>query len=156
MGHPFPTEQLSQANLCPRTGLATDYLNHFNEVAMLIGVLPDMPEAADEVLSWKPCSYAEHFRRSGFRARELAIAAYEAADPAVLACFEAERAVVEGLIQEAQRRISEDVDFATFAKASSSALYEAISALGAVIAGEEERDAAFPPAQTVESLFARD
>lgn len=154
MGHPFPPEQLSQANLCPHTGLATDYLNHFNEVAMLIGILPEMPEAAEEVLSWRPCSYAEHFQRSGFRARELAIAAYEAAEPEVLALFEAERIVVEALIQEAQRRIAEDVEFAEFAKASSAALYEAISALGAIIAGEEERDAASPPAQTVEDLFA--
>lgn len=137
MGHPFPPEQLSQANLCPRTGLATDYLNHFNEVAMLIGLLPDMPEAADDVLAWRPCAYLEHFNRSGFRARDLAVAAYHAADPGVLAGFEAERAVVEGLILEAQRRLCEDQEFGAAAKATSVALCEAISALAAIIAGEE-------------------
>jgi len=153
MGHPFPPERLSQANLSPRTGLATDYLNHFNEVAMMIGMLAELPEAAEEVLAWEPCSYLEHFRRSGFRDRELAQAAYEAADPLVLAGFEAERQVVESLIREMQRRIADEVEFAAVAKSSAAALYEAISALGAIITGED--DHAAPPAGcAVDALFA--
>jgi len=33
----FSRESLVAANINPATGLATDYLNHFNEITMLIG-----------------------------------------------------------------------------------------------------------------------
>ena len=39
-----------------------------------------MPECADDFLRWRPLSYREHFMASNFRARELAIEAYETAD----------------------------------------------------------------------------
>ena len=45
-------ERLEQANINPQTGLATDYLNHFNEVMMLLEMLPDMPDCAEDVLEW--------------------------------------------------------------------------------------------------------
>lgn len=61
--------------------LATDYLNHFNEVIMLIGMVPDMVEVLDDVRAWRPKSYADHFRDSGFSAKELAIAAYAHSPP---------------------------------------------------------------------------
>src|ERR1700741_3830181 len=71
---------LSAANINPRTGLATDYLNHFNEAVMLLEMVPDMPECAEDFLSWQPLSYAEHFTASNFKARDLAIEAYNTAD----------------------------------------------------------------------------
>src|SRR3984957_1359619 len=77
--------QLRAANINPRTGLATDYLNHFNEAIMLLEMVPDMPECAEDFLGWQPLSYREHFTASNFKARDLAIAAYEAADTAVRA-----------------------------------------------------------------------
>ena len=67
------------ANINPSTGLATDYLNHFNEITMLIGLVADMPEIMDDILAWRPATYEEHFERSGFTSRALAIAAYRAA-----------------------------------------------------------------------------
>lgn len=139
MGPPFDSAELAAANLSPRTGLATDYLNHFNEVAMLLGMLPDMPEAAEDILAWRPLPYVEHFQRSGFRARELAIAAWEAADPQLRGSFERELASLEQLVLEAQRRIREE-DAQAFAAAAAASLYEAIAALGAVITGEEGRE----------------
>ena len=48
--------QLRAANINPRTGLATDYLNHFNEAIMLLEMIPDMPECAEEFLAWHPRS----------------------------------------------------------------------------------------------------
>src|ERR1700756_3829045 len=72
--------ELRAANINPRTGLATDYLNHFNEAVMLLELIPDMPECAEDFLTWRPLSYAEHFTASNFKARELAIEAYNAAD----------------------------------------------------------------------------
>ena len=73
--------KLRAANINPRTGLATDYLNHFNEAIMLLEMIPDMPECAEDFLSWHPLSYAEHFTASNFKARDLAISAYDSADP---------------------------------------------------------------------------
>jgi hypothetical protein len=68
-------------NMNPSTGLATDYLNHFNEAIMLLEMLREMPECLDDFLAWQPMSYREHFLASKFKDRDLAIAAYNAADP---------------------------------------------------------------------------
>jgi hypothetical protein len=69
--------------------LATDYLNHFNNVVMLLELLPEMPDCAEEVADWAPMAYDDYFRTSHFRERDLAIDAYRAADPAIRADFEA-------------------------------------------------------------------
>jgi hypothetical protein len=74
--------QLDGTNINPATGLATDYLNHFNEAIMLLEMLPSAPECKEDFLAWHPMSYREHFAASNFKHRDLAIAAYEAADPA--------------------------------------------------------------------------
>jgi hypothetical protein len=71
--------ELEAANINPRSGLATDYLNHFNEPVMLLEMIAAMPDEAEDFLAWKPLSYQDHFKASGFKARELAIEAYEAA-----------------------------------------------------------------------------
>src|ERR1700754_1882371 len=72
--------ELNAANINPRTGLATDYLNHFNEPIMLLEMIPDMPECAEDFLAWCPLSYCEHFMASTSMARDRAISAYESAD----------------------------------------------------------------------------
>src|ERR1700691_5254907 len=72
--------RLLAANINPRTGLATAYLNHFNEAIMLLEMIPDMPECSEDFLEWQPLSYSEHFTASNFKARDLAIEAYETAD----------------------------------------------------------------------------
>ena len=80
--------ELLAANINPRTGLATDYLNHFNEAVMLLEMIPDMPECAEDFLSWRPLSYAEHFIASNFKARDLAIEAYNEADARIRVEFD--------------------------------------------------------------------
>lgn len=80
--------QLSAANINPRTGLATDYLNHFNEAIMLLEMIPDRPDCAEDFLGWRPLSYREHFACSNFKGRELAISAYDSADVVVRAEFD--------------------------------------------------------------------
>ncbi|TKW73515.1 MAG: hypothetical protein DI543_26560, partial [Bradyrhizobium icense] len=50
--------QLRAANINPRTGLATDYVKHFNEAIMLLQMIPDMPECAEDFLLGCPLSYA--------------------------------------------------------------------------------------------------
>lgn len=81
-------QRLLEANINPRTGLATDYLNHFNEAIMLLEMIPDIPECFEDFLDWHPMSYREHFAASNFKARELAISAYEASAPEVRAEFD--------------------------------------------------------------------
>jgi hypothetical protein len=63
-------------NINEKTLLATDYLNHFNEIIMLLEMLSSMPECLEDVLEWRPKSYAEHFQDSCFADKELAILAY--------------------------------------------------------------------------------
>ena len=74
---------LLDANINPHTGLATDYLNHFNEAIMLLEMIPDIPECAADFLTWQPTSYREHFAASNFKARELAITSYDSTAPAL-------------------------------------------------------------------------
>jgi hypothetical protein len=80
--------ELSAANINPRTGLATDYLNHFNEAIMLLEMIPDMPDCAEDFLNWQPLTYEQHFTASNFKARDLAIAAYDLADLAIRTKFD--------------------------------------------------------------------
>jgi len=68
-------------NINDKTLLATDYLNHFNEVIMLIGMVASMPECLEDAKAWRPKSYQQHFRDSVFSDKELAIEAYEHAPP---------------------------------------------------------------------------
>jgi hypothetical protein len=79
---------LKDNNINPRTGLATDYLNHFNEAIMLLEMIPDMPECAEDFLSWRPLTYREHFEASNLKAKELTIQAYEQAEVALKAEFD--------------------------------------------------------------------
>ncbi len=64
-------------NINETSFLATDYLNHFGEVIMLLELLPDMPDCFEELACWQPKSYGEHFHDSGFHDAELIIRAYE-------------------------------------------------------------------------------
>ena len=70
-------QKVAGTNISAITLLATDYLNHFNEIIMLIGMISDMPELVDECRQWKPKTYQDHFRDSTFSDKDLAIAAYE-------------------------------------------------------------------------------
>jgi hypothetical protein len=69
-------ERLRAANIHPETRLATDYLNHFNEVIMLLELVPSMPDCIEDVLGWQPATYEEHFIRSHYRDKELVLEAF--------------------------------------------------------------------------------
>lgn len=68
--------RLDGTNINSETLLATDYLNHFNEVVMLLEMLPDMPDCLEDLREWQPKSYPDHFRDSVFSDRDLAIEAF--------------------------------------------------------------------------------
>jgi predicted Zn-dependent protease with MMP-like domain len=63
-------------NLDPVTLLATDYLNHFNEIVMLLEMVPDMPEILQDAQEWQPKTYTAHFETSTIADKDLAIEAY--------------------------------------------------------------------------------
>jgi hypothetical protein len=68
-------------NVNDRTLLATDYLNHVNEIIMLLELVPDAPECLEDCRAWQPISYTEHFEASSIADRDLAIEAYEFSPP---------------------------------------------------------------------------
>jgi hypothetical protein len=78
---PGDAARLADANINPATGLATDYLNHFNEAVMLLEMLSMCPDCLDDFRGWRPLSYREHFEASRFKGRDMAIAAYDGAEP---------------------------------------------------------------------------
>jgi hypothetical protein len=86
--NPLPRQLLIDANINPDTYLATDYLNHFNEIIMLLEMLPDMPEVTEDICEWEPKSYPEHFERSSFTEKALAIEAYRRSPPIVRRDFD--------------------------------------------------------------------
>ena len=76
-------------NINESTLLASDYLNHFHELVMLFEALASEPEEfAQDLQAWRPLTYEEHFSQSGFRDKNLAIAAYRRAPSKVRARFD--------------------------------------------------------------------
>lgn len=106
-GRGLDAARLAAANIHPDTLLSTDYLNHFNEVVMLVDMLAEMPDCALEVMSWEPRSYVEHFRASRFTARELAISAYGAVEAERRHAFEVTVKAMDAAIVDLQRLIRE-------------------------------------------------
>jgi hypothetical protein len=72
----------------PDTLLATDYMNHFNEVVMLIEMLPDMPDMLPDCMAWTCKTYAQHFLDSNLPYGQLAADAYQHAPVAIISAFE--------------------------------------------------------------------
>lgn len=68
---------IKDTNINDVTLLSTDYLNHYNELVMILEMVPEMPDMMKEVLEWVPKSYQEHFRDSIFQYKDLAVWAYE-------------------------------------------------------------------------------
>lgn len=140
-GLPIDAETLRAANINPRTGLATDYLNHFNEAVMLLEMIPDMPECAEDFLAWQPLSYAEHFKASNFKARDLAIQAYDAADPSIRAEFDGIADTMTSIltaVADAMRQVSQDHSRAMLAERATGWVKPLVMSAGSVINGSGE------------------
>jgi hypothetical protein len=132
---------LRAANINPRTGLATDYLNHFNEAIMLLEMIPDMPECAEDFLTWSPLSYAEHFWASNFKARDLAIEAYELSDAKsefdnITSTMTSILTAVGGAMREARQ----DKTRATLAEQATGWVKPLVALAGGIINGAAEAD----------------
>ena len=135
--------ELKAANINPRTGLATDYLNHFNEAVMLLEMIPDMPDCAEDFLQWRPLSYPEHFTASNFKARDLAIEAYEAADPNLRAEFDHVTGTMTSILTavgEAMREAQQDTTRTKLAEQATSWVKPLVTAAGGIINGGSDSD----------------
>ncbi|AXS39563.1 hypothetical protein [Breoghania sp. L-A4] len=135
-------ERLAHANINPTTGLATDYLNHFNEVIMLFDLLPAMPDCTADVLAWRPRTYQEHFQCSGFTEKALAVRAYEAAPQAARATFDTLITEVEREVIATQEQLSEldpaaTNDIAITAQRACNRLKPLLASAGGVIHGHD-------------------
>jgi hypothetical protein len=135
----WDADALANANIVSSTGLATDFLNLFNEAVMLFGLLPDMPDMIDELALWQGLSYEQHFARSGFQAKELAILAYQNADPAIKVPFDALSQetcdFVENAIAEAMDIIASNRPIGEFVAETTEALNRSILALDGMVHG---------------------
>ena len=81
-------ERRAAALVNPSSGLASDFLNVYNEVLMLIEMLPTMPELADDLFAWRPCSYRAYFMQSNLPGRGEALETYARLEPSFRALFE--------------------------------------------------------------------
>ena len=153
------TVTLTDARINPTTGLATDYLNQFNEAVMLLDMLSSCPEFRDDFLAWEPMSYREHFRLSRFKTRDLAISAYDKANPDVRNTLDT-LAVTMTIVLEATRAAMDDVDrrpetVAALAGNAIGWLKPLIARAGAIINGESVGDNAPSPQDVVDRLMKR-
>jgi hypothetical protein len=92
-------------NIDPVTLLATDYLNHFNEIVMLLELIPDMPDCLEDALAWQPKSYQQHFAESQFSDKLLAIEAFDHVPHRFRQPFDAVIRQMDSLVPRALHRI---------------------------------------------------
>ena len=140
-GPPASTAELLAANINPRTGLATDYLNHFNEAIMLLELIPDMPDCYELFLEWQPLTYSEHFIKSNFKARDLAIASYESAAPSVRAEFDhvvANMTSILTAVGDGMRAANQDKTRARLAEQAADWMKPLVGAAGGIINGRDQ------------------
>jgi len=102
-------EKVRGTNINKQTLLATDYLNHFNEIVMLMEMVPDMPELLDEAHEWRAKGYKEHMLDSTFSDRELAAEAYDHVPKKFREPFEKTISQLDSLITTSMERVERDL-----------------------------------------------
>src|SRR6202158_1084045 len=135
--------QVRAPHINPHTGLATDYLNHFNEAIMLLEMIPDIPECAEDFLLWYPLSYREHFMASHFKARDLAIEAYESADEHIRVEFDNITGAMTSILTAvgaAMREARQDKSRATLAEQATGWVKPLVTLAGRILNGGAEAD----------------
>jgi hypothetical protein len=141
-------KRLARANINPQTGLATDYLNHFNEAIMLLEMSAASPECTEDFRAWKPISYREHFAISRFTERMVAIEAYDAAPPATRHCLETLADTMTAVLEAIRAALAGDLPphvAAGLAQRSAAWLKPLVARAGAVINGETAAESIVVP-----------
>ena len=148
--------------------LATDYLNHFNEIVMLFDLAADMPDCFQDAAAWQPLSYQEHFTRSNLSDKDLAIEAYGHSPDDIRARFDRTVAELDAFLLDGIERclvILEHEGSERFRLACSEAAAESrgyIDRLSAVIHGTDghvaqqsgfDTETLAEAQETIDSLF---
>jgi hypothetical protein len=149
--------RLARANINPSTGLATDYLNHFNEAVMLLEMLESCPDCVEDFRAWRPMSYREHFAQPQYRHRSIAIDAYEQADPTARLYLDTLADAMTDVLQATRKALAADLSpqaARQLAERTAAWLRPLIARAAAVINGEPDTDDATPQA-TIDRLMKR-
>lgn len=85
---PLDPDSLRAANVNPETGLATDFLNPYNEYIMLAEMVADGSMEPEVLAEWQPIDYESHFVAAGFAGAKTVLAAFRALTPGAHAHFE--------------------------------------------------------------------
>jgi hypothetical protein len=153
-----PTDRaaFSHANINPETGLANDYLNHFNEAIMVLEMLAAMPDWMEHLLAWEPRSYQEHFSASKLKHRDLAIAAYDHADKEARRQLDELATLMNGILVSLRATLEMDQSDAvtsTLATAAAAHLKLLVARASAVINGGGNGD--MDSQSAVDALMSR-
>lgn len=137
-------ERAKGTNVNEQTLLATDYLDHFNEVIMLMEMIPDMPDMLEEAQEWQPKAYKDHFVESSIADRELAVEAYDFVPTNYKTAFEQTINQLNQLVSSSLARLDQDlkdgnVDLAREnVVALSATLQRLVDVAGGIIHGSEK------------------
>lgn len=137
-------DKVRGTNISETTLLATDYLNHFNEVVMMLNMVPDMPSFLDELREWQPKSYQQHFTDASFSDSELAVEAYNYVPLKYREPFEEIVSLLNRFVDAAVRRLNDTIasgdgaGTAAVARDYSDRLSKLIDLTGAIIHGQED------------------
>ena len=140
----------------PATGLATDYLNHFNEAIMLLDMLAQCPELLDDFLAWTPMSYCAHFAGSRLKNRDTMIAAYDTADPLARRNLEALAVAMTTMLEATRVALRAGLPPAQTGRLAQhivAMLKPLVARAGAVINGAGEAPPNDPPQAMVDRLM---
>lgn len=152
--------RLADANINPLTGLSTDYLNHFNEAIMLLEMLPEASECVLDFFAWRPLTYSEHFIASRLKERELAVAAYQSADPKLRQSLDGLASTMTAILtatRDAMRSGLPEPEVVRLAQRAVECLKPLVARAGAVINGGESTtsDTGVAPQDVVDALMER-
>jgi hypothetical protein len=135
----FDMSALAAANINPQTGFATDYLNHFNEIVMMLEMVPELPDMLDDVMTWQPRGYADHFAASTFHERDLAVAAYRAAPADLRAALDETADILSNMLLSARAALALPVDASTRAGICTDVVHDirpVLACAGGIINGQ--------------------
>lgn len=139
------------------TLLSTDYLNHFNELTMMVEMAADMPEMLEDALAWRFKSYQAHFADSVFQHKDLAVWAYEQAPDAYRGPLDRCTAVLKARIEaalpqlQALHEAGDDAAMGAGARALARDLARISDAMSAIINGAVEPEEAAALAAAAEA-----
>ncbi len=94
-----PLDARAMALVNPESGIANDYLNHFNEILLMVENLPVLlPDMVDDILGWKPVSYVEYFKKSPLPGSAEALRIYDSLDQGFRTDFESMVELIDRIV----------------------------------------------------------